>query len=178
MDKSQCKFRFGGKGSTTAFKLDQMGYGSQNHKNVQFMDMMFAISVTEEDLGIETKRRIGLDFSMERTLRPYILKYYVPCITIVIISQISFVIPLDALPGRVALLVTLFLTLTSLFIQQMVSILFAKILNKFLINYILLYLGWKDNYYCSIITYLSRMIRQPDQIWISLGVIYWFPCSL
>ena len=135
MDKSHCKFRFGGKGLTTAFKLDQTGFMSQNHKNIQFMDIMFNISSSEDDPGIETKRSLGLDISMQRTLGPYVLKYYIPCITIVIISQISFVIPLDALPGRVCLLVTQFLTLTSLFIQQMVSellcICYYQILNIF-----------------------------------------------
>jgi hypothetical protein len=121
MDISHCKFRFGGKRSRTAFKLDQSGNMSQNQKEFHLMDMMFNISSVEDDPSLETKRSVGLDISLKRVLRPYLLKYYVPCITIVILSQISFMIPLDALPGKVALVVTQFLTLTSLFIQQMVS---------------------------------------------------------
>ena len=78
-------------------------------------------TIVEDTADIDTKTEIGLDIHIERTLRPYVLKYYIPCITIVVISQISFIIPLEALPGRVALGVTQFLTLMSLFIQQMVS---------------------------------------------------------
>ena len=44
-----------------------------------------------------------------------------PCIAIVIATSFSFIIPLSAIPGRVALIVTQFLTLTNIFINQMVS---------------------------------------------------------
>ena len=65
--------------------------------------------------------RIGVNIKITRILRPFLLKYYVPCIAIVLLSALSFAIPVTAIPGRVGLLVTLFLTLTNLFIHQMVS---------------------------------------------------------
>ena len=40
---------------------------------------------------------------------------------IVVVSFISFLVPLTAIPGRIALVVTQFLTLTNMFIHQMVS---------------------------------------------------------
>ena len=64
---------------------------------------------------------IGVKMEMRRRLKSYILKYYVPTMSIVIISEISFLIPIVAIPGRMGLLVTLFLTLTNVFIHHMVS---------------------------------------------------------
>jgi len=63
---------------------------------------------------------IGLNITLERIIQPYLYQYYFPSIAIVVVSQISFMIPLSALPGRVALVVTQFLTLTNIFIHQIV----------------------------------------------------------
>lgn len=71
------------------------------------------VNGTDED-------KIGIDINLERPLQQYILQYYVPSIIIVIISQTSFVIPLSAIPGRISLVVTTFLALTNIFINQQV----------------------------------------------------------
>ena len=63
---------------------------------------------------------VGFNITMKRVQQPYLLKYYLPCIAIVTVTQISFYIPPDAIPGRIALLVTQFLTLTNLFISEQV----------------------------------------------------------
>ena len=62
----------------------------------------------------------GFDITLQRIIQPYVFQYYFPCAAIVIICHISFIIPLSAVPGRVALIVTQFLTLTNIFIHQMV----------------------------------------------------------
>ena len=67
-------------------------------------------------------KEVGFNITMKRVQQPYLLKYYLPCVAIVVVTQISFYIPPDAIPGRVALLVTQFLTLTTLFISEQVSI--------------------------------------------------------
>ena len=64
---------------------------------------------------------IGMNIKIRRIISPFLLKYYVPCIGIVLLSALSFAIPVTAIPGRVSLLVTLFLTLTNVFIHQIVS---------------------------------------------------------
>ena len=64
----------------------------------------------------------GFNLTLDRILQPYLLQYYFPSMAIVIVSQISLIIPLSAIPGRVALIATQFLTLTNIFIHQMVSI--------------------------------------------------------
>ena len=121
LDTSHCELRLGGKTSDVAFKLVHDGQMRHNSTDIEILDVIATFSEVENDCGKQTKRCIGLDIVTKRVLRPYLLKYYIPCTTIVIMSQISFIIPLEALPGRVALVVTQFLTLTSLFIQQMVS---------------------------------------------------------
>ena len=63
---------------------------------------------------------IGFKISLKRQVGKYIYQYYLPCFVIVITSSFSFIIPLSAVPGRVSLIVTLFLTLTNIFIVQMV----------------------------------------------------------
>ena len=59
--------------------------------------------------------------TLQRQAPKYFYQYYIPCITIVVASSFSFIIPLSAIPGRVALVVTQFLTLTNIFINQMAS---------------------------------------------------------
>ena len=75
--------------------------------------------------GSEAKKNssqeIGFDMKIERIVQPYLYQYYLPCMSIVAVAEISFMIPLSAIPGRVALVVTQFLTLTNIFIHQMVS---------------------------------------------------------
>ena len=63
---------------------------------------------------------IGIGITMHRLTDSYIMKYYIPAIAIVMVSELGFVIPVTAIPGRVSLLVTQFLTLINLFIYHMV----------------------------------------------------------
>ena len=62
----------------------------------------------------------GFNIELTRIFRPYLFQYYLPTAAIVIVSHISFIIPLSSIPGRVALMVTQFLTLTNIFILNMV----------------------------------------------------------
>ena len=84
------------------------------HYNAQGFNV--TISFHNESNGI------GFDIELKRIVLPYTLQYHLPCCCIVMVSFISFIVPLSALPGRVGLMVTQFLTLTNIFIHQMVSI--------------------------------------------------------
>ena len=64
----------------------------------------------------------GFNVTLERIIQPYLYQYYFPCIAIVVVSYISLVIPITAIPGRITLAVTQFLTLTNIFIHFMVSV--------------------------------------------------------
>ena len=122
MDKSRCKLRFGGQRSNLKFVLYDPNKESLRHETFRSSDLEVLVSLAEDRNATPTRNSIGLDMNIRRELRPYVLKYYLPCIIITLVSQCSFVISLDALPGRVALVVTQLLTLTSLFIHQMVNI--------------------------------------------------------
>ena len=65
----------------------------------------------------------GFNMEIKRRITSYLIQYYLPCASIVAVSSISFIIPLSAIPGRVSLVVTLFLTLSNLIIQNEVSLL-------------------------------------------------------
>ena len=67
---------------------------------------------------------VGFDIKLERLILPYMLQYYLPCMSIVLVSFVSFIVPLSASPGRIGLIVTQFLTLTNIFIHQIVSLMF------------------------------------------------------
>ena len=66
--------------------------------------------------------KFGYDIKIRRIFKPYVYQYYLPCALIVIASCLSFIIPISAIPGRVGLVVTQFLTLTNLFINQKVCL--------------------------------------------------------
>ena len=64
----------------------------------------------------------GFRIEIKRMISSYVIQYYLPCASIVAVSSISFIIPLTAIPGRVSLVVTLFLTLSNLIIQNEVNV--------------------------------------------------------
>ena len=120
MDKQVCNLTFGSGSFGAIFVL----YDPKNiyHRVDTYKSANFNMSITFFDEKINHgSNTVGINIKMNRTVNSFILKYYVPCIAIVLVSEVSFVIPLTAIPGRVALLVTQFLTLTNLFIYQMVS---------------------------------------------------------
>ena len=120
MDKQMCEFRFGSPSSEVTFVLHAPSQKYHTPKSFKAAEFYMAITFVERD-RIYSLDVVGFNITMYRGIQPFILEFYLPCIAIVLVSQISFVIPLTALPGRVALLVTQFLTLTNLFIHAMVK---------------------------------------------------------
>merc|ERR1711860_379318 len=57
----------------------------------------------------------GFEMKLERHFMSYIITYYLPSGLFVVVSWISFLIPPDIVPGRMALLITLFLVLVNIF---------------------------------------------------------------
>ena len=52
---------------------------------------------------------------LKRHLLKYLIIYYLPSGLFVVVSWVSFLIPPDVVPGRMAMLITLFLVLTNIF---------------------------------------------------------------
>ena len=121
MDFSTCKLRLGSQRSDTRFILhDDQSY---RFNNEQYRVLNFEIKAAiVEELKKFSMEKIGLDIKINRVIQPFVLKYYLPCIIITLVSQCSFIIPLTAIPGRISLIITSLLTIISIFLQQMVCV--------------------------------------------------------
>ena len=127
-----CKFEF------SSFPLDTQHCAFQQRGSLETMHLLvnpsenlenwkqtvagFEVTISHVGTFLEydASGAVGFNITLDRIVNPYLYQYYFPCIAIVVVSQISFIIPLSAIPGRVALVVTQFLTLTNIFIHQMV----------------------------------------------------------
>ena len=78
----------------------------------------FLIDIKFEDKVNQTG--IHAVINLQRCILPFIIKCYLPCIAIITVSLISFLISVDSVPARVGLLVTQFLTVTNILIAQQV----------------------------------------------------------
>ena len=50
--------------------------------------------------------KFGYDLKIKRIIRPFIYQYFLPCGSIVVAACLSFIVPISATPGRIALVVT------------------------------------------------------------------------
>ena len=119
MDTQECKFNMDGSYPyhniiELRFQLGRFGFTNKN-SNVD----EFAIEITFNDKSNHTGMQSTI--KLKRYLLPFIIKYYLPCIAIITVSLINFLISVYSIPARVALLVTQFLTLTNILIAQQVT---------------------------------------------------------
>ena len=63
----------------------------------------------------DTFSSVGFKLRLERNYNKHILSYYLPSLLIVVLSWVSFVIPPEVIPGRMALLINLVLVLVNMF---------------------------------------------------------------
>ena len=120
MDIQNCSVRFGSGSDATIFILYDKDHSYHTSKQYMADGLNVKITFFGEENHLR-KKPVGFHIVMNRLLRPFLMKYYIPSILIVAVSDIGFLIPLTAIPGRIALLVTQFLTLVNLFIYQLVS---------------------------------------------------------
>lgn len=135
LDTQHYQLRLGDKRTETVREIlydpENKAHSLKKYETDGFDMTIVFIGNTLEHENPNYTNTFGFDIEMKRQIQPYMFQYYLPCISIVVVSSISFVIPLSATPGRVALMVTLFLTLTNIFINQMVSYILSTLLNSF-----------------------------------------------
>ena len=123
LDNQTCEFRLGSQSPNYHIALSPYNpfqqISSYETGDYEVAVTPFQRNVTEGSIGFGSWR-LGFTIEMRRKIMPFVLRYYLPCIAIVLTSQVSFAIPISAIPGRVALVVTQFLTLTNIFLHQMV----------------------------------------------------------
>ena len=113
-DSNECRFvQFGIEGMNLSLK--QVG------NRMEWSHKIDGFDIEIKDIGAFETDLIGFNILIKRMVEPYFYQYYLPCMAIVIVSLVSFLIPISALPGRIALVVTQFLTLTNIFMHQIVS---------------------------------------------------------
>ena len=124
LDKQTCKFQVGSYSyddTRMVFITESAGYTSPKTANSIALD--YAITINElrpEDEvfqggSLGNFSLAGFEMVLHRYVSTYIITYYLPSGLFVIVSWISFLIPMDVIPGRMALLVTLFLVLVNIF---------------------------------------------------------------
>ena len=124
LDKQTCMFTLGSYSYNDAkmvFNTKGAGYTAPKVSNSIALD--YAITITKlkpQDTILEygalgNYSLAGFEMVLDRYVSTYIITYYLPSGLFVIVSWISFLIPMDVIPGRMALLVTLFLVLVNIF---------------------------------------------------------------
>ena len=123
LDTQTCKFLVG----SYSYDDSQMTFVTANAKynnkesNSIALDYEIEINrLSEKDSllifeGLGNFSLAGFELVLRRYVSTYIITYYLPSGLFVIVSWISFLIPMDVIPGRMALLVTLFLVLVNIF---------------------------------------------------------------
>ena len=98
-----------------------------NMTNMEYTAVGFDIEIllkeettqNETDDFLMSVNEIGFNITLKRIVNPYLYQCYLPCAAIVTVSQVSFMIPQESVPGRISLIATQFLTLTNIFIYQL-----------------------------------------------------------
>ena len=123
MDTQNCEFRFISERSQH-LKLLLHNPPEKRHVYQATLDNLgFDITTTfveTKRVDIEEMTEVGFDLKLKRIYRPFLFQYYCPCLAIVSVSSLSFIVPISAIPGRISLVVTNFLALTTIYINQMV----------------------------------------------------------
>jgi len=123
LDEQRCMFRVGSYSyddSKMVFITKKHGYSSKPGNSIaldyEIKIEPLKLADTVADYGALGNFSLsGFEMVLTRYVSTYIITYYLPSGLFVIVSWISFLIPMDVIPGRMALLVTLFLVLVNIF---------------------------------------------------------------
>ncbi len=124
-----------------------------SHYSVKEVEFQAAITFNESaqvlqefyyDLNLQTKaliedaddnrtmtfKFVGFNLNLRRKFWPYFYSFYIPVSGMVLAASISFWIPPDIVPGRIALLITLSLVMISIFNNVQVSLALITNMNQ------------------------------------------------
>ena len=123
LDTQSCKFQVGSYSyddSQMTFQTLRAGYDGKAENSIALDYAIEIKRLSQQDSillfdGLGNFSLAGFELVLNRYVSTYIITYYLPSGLFVIVSWISFLIPMDVIPGRMALLVTLFLVLVNIF---------------------------------------------------------------
>ena len=119
-DESRCNFEFGSQYHNIRFIFIQGG-APNNHSFTGLHECSMSLSNTTLLDNSAFKNQISIDIHIKRSIRPFLYRYYLPCIGATIISLFSVLIPPTLVQARVTLSVTVILMVVNLYVLQMVS---------------------------------------------------------
>jgi len=121
LDEHICKFRVG----STNMDINYMRFGEttleydEKNRNTILDYMVDAKTLREEDriflYAGQNYSVTGIEMRLSRHVLKYLYIYYLPSGLFVVVSWVGFLIPPEVVPGRMAMLITLFLVLTNIF---------------------------------------------------------------
>ena len=124
LDAQNCEFRmiFSDVNLTFFDRRTDSGFPAQKYTEMEGFRITTTFAGTRHfEIDSFPNSAFGFDLKIKRIIQPYVMQYYAPCFAIVMVSGLSFVVPLSATPGRIGLVVTQFLTLTTIYIHQKVK---------------------------------------------------------
>jgi len=121
LDEHICKFRVG----STNMDINYMRFGEttvtydESSRNTILDYQVEAKQLRETDriyLYQGTNYSVtGVEMKLKRNMQKYLYIYYLPSGLFVVVSWVGFLIPPEVVPGRMAMLITLFLVLINIF---------------------------------------------------------------
>ena len=121
-DTNTCPFRMRAERLNVTNRIEKSFRSTQTQAEGFDLEKTSVSGYLSDDSLYGKTTHFGIDIKMRRLLGPFVYQYYLPCFVIVIASFLSFIISFTSIPARVSLVVTLFLTLSNMFVHQMVSI--------------------------------------------------------
>jgi len=123
LDTQNCKFTVGSysyDNTKMLFVTNTFGYSTKETNSIALDYDIKIVPLKPQDAVLDygalgNFSLAGFEMVLTRYVSTYIITYYLPSGLFVIVSWISFLIPMDVIPGRMALLVTLFLVLVNIF---------------------------------------------------------------
>lgn len=124
LDTQSCKFQVG----SYSYDMTKMSFTQTNKvqgyvKTANSVVLDYSVDVIQLDENdflldygeLGNFSVAGFEMILHRHVSHYLITYYLPSGLFVVVSWISFVVPPDVIPGRMALLITLFLVLVNIF---------------------------------------------------------------
>jgi len=122
LDTQRCKFQVGSYSydmTRMVFDVSTLGYIQNTQSIILDYDIEIMNLKNKDQLfeagALGNFSLAGFEMKLSRHVMSYIITYYLPSGLFVLVSWISFLIPPDIVPGRMALLITLFLVLVNIF---------------------------------------------------------------
>ncbi|TRY73728.1 hypothetical protein TCAL_02532 [Tigriopus californicus] len=119
LDHQECKFNVGSyiHDATQIFFNGTFGHDVKNQRAQQYEIGILPLDDADKTIVWVNRNysQTGFKINLIRRRTPVLLQTYLPSGLFVIVSWISFIVPPEVVPGRMALLVTLFLVLVNIF---------------------------------------------------------------